>query len=313
MTICHRAKCAANWRWIPLAGLLVAMGCGRTEVISVDGSSTVFQISAAVAEMFDEVGQSINVVVGKSGTGGGMKKFSAGEIDVCDASRPITVEESAACKKARIEFVELQIAYDGLAVTVNPRNDWCNELTVDQLKTIWRKESDGSIATWKDVNPDWPAEKLKLYGPGRDSGTFDYFTEVITGEKGNSRNDYQPSEDDNDLVVGVAGDKGALGYFGYSYYAENKQKLKLLAIDGGGGPIKPDPENVRNGTYKPLSRPLFIYVKKSSLAKPSVQEFLKFYLANVASAATKVGYVPLPAEVEAMTQAAFDAALKEKS
>jgi phosphate transport system substrate-binding protein len=294
------------------AACLLALGCGRTEVVSIDGSSTVFLISGAVAEKFHEKDPSINVVVGQSGTGGGMKKFAAGEIDICDASRKIKDAEAALCKEHGVEFVELQVAFDGLAVIVNPKNDWCDSLTVEQLKTIWRKESEGAVEKWSDVNPDWPDEPFQLYGPGRDSGTFDYFTEVINGEEGSSRGDYQMSENDNSLVTGVAGDKGALGYFGYGYYAETKDKLKLVAIDGGDGPVTPDPDKVRSGEYHPLSRPLYLYVKKSALSRPAVVSFMNFYLENVGELAPKVGYVATPDEIAKQSRAALDAAVNAK-
>ena len=291
--------------------LVLAIGCGQTEVVTVDGSSTVFLISAAMVEQFNAVDPSVNVVVGKSGTGGGMKKFSAGEIDVCDASRPIKPVEAEACKAAGIDYVELEIAFDGLAVVANPKNDWCDSLTVEQLKTIWRKEATGAIMKWSDVNPDWPDEPFKLYGPGDDSGTFDYFTEVINGEEKNSRSDYSPSEDDNALVTGVAGDKGGLGYFGYAYYDHNRDKLKLLGVDSGDGPVKPTPDKVRDGSYKPLSRPLFIYVRKSCLERPAAAAFLKFYLENVHSVAEKVGYDPVTDEIAQRTRDAFEEARAE--
>jgi phosphate transport system substrate-binding protein len=281
---------------------LVAFGCGRTNIISLDGSSTVFLISAAVAEEFNEVNPTVKAVVSESGTGGGFKKFAAGEIDICDASRQITDAEAKACQAAGIDFVRFQVAFDGLAVVVHPQNDWCDTITTEQLKTIWRKEAEGSIERWSDVNPDWPAVKLHLYGPGHDSGTFDYFNEAINGKKENCRTDYEPSENDNALVMGVAGDRGALGYFGLGYYQENKDKLKLLAVDGGAGPQKPTPETVRTGVYKPLARPLFIYVRKSSLTNSGVVEFLKFYLAKADELSPKVGYVPLTNDINQANQ-----------
>jgi phosphate transport system substrate-binding protein len=286
--VAARAACCA---------CLAITGCGQTEVVSVDGSSTVFLISAAVVEEFNAVNPRVNVVVGKSGTGGGMNKFAAGEIDVCGASRKIEPAEVDACKAANIDFVELQVAFDGLAVVANPKNEWCDQLTTKQLRTIWRKEAEGSIMKWSDVDAKWPEEPLKLYGPGHDSGTFDYFTEVINGEKANCRSDYSPSEDDNALVTGVAGDKGSLCYFGYGYYAENTDKLKLLAIDSGDGPLKPNRENVRDGTYAPLARPLYIYVRKSALKDSNVVQFVKFYLANAGSLCERVGYVAVTDDI----------------
>lgn len=285
--------------------LVLALGCGKTEVVSVDGSSTVFLVSAAVAEQFRDVNPKVNVVVSQSGTGGGFKKFAAGEIDVCDASREITAEEAEACKQAGVDFEEFEIAFDGLAVLVNPGNDWCDVITVDQLKTIWRPESENVVTSWRDVNPDWPDEELKLYGPGTDSGTYDYFTEVINGKTKSCRQDYSASENDNALVTGVAGDKGSLGYFGLGYYEENKEKLKLLAVDAGEEPVEPTAETVRDGTYKPLSRPLFIYVRKASLSKPGVKEFVDYYLEKAGEVAPKVGYVAVTDEVAAESREKF--------
>jgi phosphate transport system substrate-binding protein len=287
---------------VALGAYVSATGCGRTNVIDIDGSSTVFLISAAVAEEFNDVNSSVKAVVSQSGTGGGFKKFAAGDLDICDASRPITAAEAKACEAAGIDFVKFQVAFDGLAVVGNPQNTWCDAITTDQLRTIWRKEAEGSIERWSDVNPQWPTEPLKLYGPGHDSGTYDYFNEVINGKKENCRTDYQPSENDNALVMGVAGDKGSLGYFGLGYYEENKDKLKLLAVDGPDGPQKPSAETVRSGAYKPLARPLFIYVRKSSLTNPGVVEFLKFYLAKVDELSPKVGYVPLTDEIKEANQ-----------
>ena len=292
-----------------LFSLVLALGCGRTEVVNVDGSSTVFLISSAVAEKMHEVHPDVNVVVSQSGTGGGFKKFAAGEIDICDASRKITPDEVKACEAAGIEFIEFEIAFDGLAVVVNPQNDWCDELTTGQLRTIWRKESENVVERWSDVNPDWPDEELKLYGPGTDSGTYDYFNEVINGDPKNSRQDYSPDENDNALVTGVAGDKGALGYFGLGYYIENKDKLKLLAVDGGEGPQRPTPETVRDGTYTPLSRPLFIYVRKNALERPGVAEYVRFYLTNANEVAPSVGYVPVTDEIKKANQDRFAAAI----
>jgi phosphate transport system substrate-binding protein len=285
--------------------MLLASGCGKTETVKVDGSSTVFLISAAVAEQLREVQPNVNVVVSQSGTGGGFKKFAAGEIDVCDASREITAEEAEACKKAGVEFEMFEIAFDGLAILVNPANDWCDTITVDQLKTIWRPESAETVQKWSDVNPDWPDEEFKLYGPGTDSGTYDYFTEVINGKAKSSRQDYSPSENDNALVTGVAGDKGALGYFGLAYYEENKDKLKLLSVDAGDGAVKPTAETVRDGSYKPLSRPLFIYVRKSSLENAGVKAFVEYYLENAGDVAPQVGYVAVTDKIAEENQKKF--------
>jgi phosphate transport system substrate-binding protein len=289
--------------------LAPTLGCGTTEVVSVDGSSTVFLLSAAVAEQMREVHPHVNVAVSQSGTGGGFKKFAAGEIDICDASRTITEEEVKACKAAGIDFVELEIAFDGLAVVVNPQNDWCDELTVEQLKTIWRKESQDLVESWSDINPEWPDEELKLYGPGTDSGTYEFFNEEINGDSKNCRQDYSPDENDNALVTGVAGDKGSLGYFGLGYYAKNQDKLKLLAIDGGDGAQRPTPETVRNGTYNPLSRPLYIYVRKDALQRPSVVQYVNYYLANASDVAPAVGYVPVTDDIQKGNQERLTAAV----
>jgi phosphate transport system substrate-binding protein len=295
-----------------LAPALLAPGCGKTNVVIVDGSSTVFLISAAVAESFNDANDDVKVVVSQSGTGGGMKKFAAGEIDICDASRPMSENEAAACKTAGIGFVELEIAFDGLAVVVHPSNDWCDQLALDQLKNIWRPQSQDSVRTWKDVDENWPEVEFKLYGPGEDSGTFDYFTQAVVGKEKSCRSDYSPSENDNALVLGVSGDRGSLGYFGYGYYVENKDKLKLLAVDGGDGPVKPTPATIRDGSYKPLSRPLYIYVRKSSLENAGVAAFVKFYLAEVGELAPRVGYVPVPDEIAARNLETLEAAMSKR-
>jgi phosphate transport system substrate-binding protein len=268
----------------------------------------VLRITEAVAEEFRSEQPRVRVVVSKSGTGGGFEKFANGEIDICDASRPIKDIEAQACKEKGIEYIELEVAYDGLAVLVNPKNDWCDCLTVEQLKAIWQPES--SVANWSDVNPEWPDQPIKLYGPGTDSGTFDYFTEVICGKAQSSRDDYMSSEDDNSLVTGVAGDTNALGYFGLAYYEENKDKLKLLGVDSGDGNcVKPTQETVRDLSYKPLSRPLYIYVRKSSLERPEVRAFVKFYLDKVSSLVADVGYVPMPEDEETKAKETLQEAL----
>ncbi len=273
-----------------------ASGEGLSGAVRIHGSSTVFPVSQAVAEEFSEVAPNVKVSVGSAGTSGGMKKFVAGEIDICDASRKMKETEREKCTAAGIEFVELTIAIDGLSVVVNPENDWVDCLTVEQLKTIWRPESGETVMKWSDVDPEWPEEPLKLYGPGTDSGTFDYFTKAIVGEERASRADYTASENDNQLVRGVASDKGGLGYFGYAYYAENKEQLKLVAVDAGEGCVAPDETTVRDGSYKPLSRPLFIYVRKSSLDRVEVVAFVEFYIKNVGRLAKDVGYVPVSDE-----------------
>jgi len=266
-------------------------------VVKIDGSSTVFPITEAVAEEFQKAKRgAVNVTVGISGTGGGFKKFCRGETDVANASRPILKKEMDDCAKAGIRYYEMPIAYDALTVMVNPQNAFIKSMSVAELKKIWEPGAQGKINSWKDVNPAWPDQKIKLYGAGSDSGTFDYFTEAIVGKAKSSRGDYTASEDDNVLVQGISGDKGALGYFGFAYYIENQKKLKAVAIDGGKGPVAPTPENVDNGSYQPLSRPIFIYVSEKSLEKPEVKEFVEFYMKSAAPLVKEVKYIPLPAK-----------------
>lgn len=302
--------------WFVCLAVVSLLGCqGRTakdsesaSTIRIDGSSTVGPITSAVVEEFQTEHSGVRAVVGVSGTGGGFKKLAANEIDVCDASRTIKDEERKACEANGVAFVELEIAFDGLSVVVNPANDWCSSLTVEQLKAIWQPES--AINKWSDLNPEWPDEKIELFGPGTDSGTFDYFTEVIVGEAKASRADYTPSEDDNMLVTGVEGSKYALGYFGYAFYFENKDRLKLVGIDSGDGkPVQPTEETVRLNEYKPLSRSLYIYVNKVSLKKPEIVEFVQYYLGIVGKLAPEVGYVSLSDEVSAKAKQTFDDAL----
>lgn len=272
--------------------ILISTGCKKeqTKQIKADGSSTVFPITEAVAEEFQNQNPNVRVTVGLSGTGGGFEKFTSGEIDIANASRQIKDEESALAKKNNIEYIEFKVAFDGLSVLVNPANDFVKELTVAELKKIW--EPNSKVKTWKDIRPNWPDRKIGLYGPGTDSGTFDYFTKEIVGEEDASRPDYTASEDDNTLVQGISGDKNALGYFGFAYYQENKDKLKLVAVDGGKGAILPSDETIKKGTYTPLSRPLFIYVNKKSLARKEVEEFIKFYIENAETLSKDVGYTP---------------------
>lgn len=262
--------------------------------IKIDGSSTVFPITEAVAEEFSIENPDVKVPVGVSGTGGGFEKFIAKETDINDASRPIKEKEATAAKDAGVEFVELKVAFDGLSVLVNPENNWVDSLTVEELTKIWAPDS--TVKTWSDVRPEWPNEEIKFYAPGTDSGTFDYFTEEINGESGAIRPDFTGSEDDNVLVQGISGDKNALGFFGYAYYEGNKDKLKIVPIDNGNGPVTPTFDTIKDGSYAPLSRPLFIYVNKESLNKPEVKEFVTFYLEIAKDITPDVGYVALPDE-----------------
>ena len=260
--------------------------------VSSDGSSTVFPLTQAVAEEFQSVAPDVQVSVDTSGTGGGMERFCAGEIDIANASREIDAEERTTCADAGVDFYEFTVARDGITVVVNAENDWVDCMTIDQLNQLWAPDS--AVTTWADLNPDWPEEEIALYGPGTDSGTFDYFTDVVNGEEGASRTDYEPSEDDNVIVQGVVGDQYALGYFGLAYYLENQDILKALQIDGGGGCVTPSEETVADGSYTPLARPLYIYVSAASLERPEAQEFVRFYLANASALAGDVGYVGLP-------------------
>ncbi|MDN5332599.1 MAG: phosphate transport system substrate-binding protein [Tepidanaerobacteraceae bacterium] len=263
--------------------------------IMIDGSSTVYPITEAVAEEFMKLYPDVDVTVGVSGTGGGFKRFTAGEIDIACASRTIKDTEKKKAEENGIEYIEFPIAYDGITVVVNKDNDWVDSLTVEELKKIWSPDS--KVTKWSDIRPTWPNQKINLYGPGTDSGTFEYFTEAIVGEAKKSRFDYTASEDDNVLVQGVSNDKYALGYFGFAYYLENQDKLKAVAIDSGSGPVGPTVETINDGTYKPLSRPLFIYVNKKSLERPEVKEFVKFYMENANELVGDVGYIPLAESV----------------
>ncbi|MDW7727391.1 MAG: PstS family phosphate ABC transporter substrate-binding protein [Candidatus Methanoperedens sp.] len=262
--------------------------------VKADGSSTVFPISEAVGEEYQKLHQKVRVTIGISGTGGGFKKFCTGETDINDASRPIKDSEIEICKSNDIEWMEMKVAFDGLSVLVNPGNTWVDSLTVAELKSIW--EPGSKVKTWKDVRTDWPGEGIYLVGPDTDSGTFDYFTEVIVGEEKASRADYTASADDNVLVQAIAGEKYSLGYFGYAYYFENKDKMKLVAIDGGNGAVLPSGQTINNGTY-PLSRPLFIYVNKESLNRPELKEFVRYYLTEGKEFVPQVGYVKMPDSV----------------
>lgn len=267
-----------------------------TGSISIDGSSTVYPITEAVAEEFQLEQPEIKVTVGVSGTGGGFKKFSKGETDINDASRLIKDQEIETCNENNIKYLGLKVAFDGLAVVVNKENTWLNDITVEELKKIWEPDAQGKITKWNQIRADWPAEEFHLYGPGVASGTYDYFTEAIVGKSGSSRGDFTASEDDNVLVQGIAGDKNALGFFGLAYYEENKEMLKLVGVNNGGGVVLPSSETVKNGTYAPLSRPVFIYVSDRAGKKPEVVSFVEFYLKNAATLVADVGYISLPAE-----------------
>lgn len=276
---------------------LSAVGSAQAQIVRLDGSSTVYPISEAVAEEFQKARRNVvKVTVGISGTGGGFKKFCRGEIDLANASRPILKKEMEACAQAGIRFFELPIAYDALTVVVNPRNP-LKQVTVADLKTMWEAGAQNRITNWKQVNPAFPDAALKLFGPGADSGTFDYFTEAINGKAKASRGDFTASEDDNVLVQGVQRDPGALAYFGFAYYSENREKLKALAIVNPktGRAVEPSVKSVLEGLYQPLSRPIFIYLSEASYKKPEVREFVEFYLKNAAKLAQEVKYVPLPA------------------
>ncbi|MGV3719831.1 MAG: phosphate ABC transporter substrate-binding protein PstS family protein [Actinomycetota bacterium] len=278
--------------------------------ISIDGSSTVYPITEAVAEEFQQANPKVKVTVGISGTGGGFKKFGRGETDISDASRPIKVAEAKTADEAVGGFIELPVAYDALSIVVNPKNDWANDITVAELKKLWEPAAQGKIMKWNQIRASWPDRPIKLYGAGSDSGTFDYFTDAIVGEEGSSRGDYTASEDDNVLVQGVTNDPNALGYFGLAYYLENKDKLKALPVDdgvaaNGAGGIEPTAENVRSGQYQPLARPIFIYVGKKATERPELQKFVEFYLEKAGEFADEVGYVPLQPEVCDLAQQRF--------
>lgn len=288
---------------------VVAIACGEKKqnketngkvamegTIKVDGSSTVFPVTEAVAEEFRTAQPKVKVTIGVSGTGGGFKKFSRGETNISNASRPIKDKEKKACAENNINYLELEVAYDGLAVLVNPANDWVDNFTVEELKKIWEPAAQEKIMKWNQIRPEWPNEEIHLFGPGVASGTYDYFTEAIVGKSGSSRGDFTASEDDHVLVQGIAGDKYSLGFFGLAYYSENKDKLTLIGVNNGEEVVKPTLETVSNGTYRPLSRPLFIYVNSTSVKSPEVIEFVNFYLENAGELSKDVGYIPLPSE-----------------
>ena len=301
--------------------LALAIGCGRgttttddasgelSGMIRVDGSSTVFPISEAMAEEFKRANPKVDVSVGISGTGGGFQKFCRGETDISDASRPIRATEMEACQKGGIEFIELPIAYDGLAITVNPKNSWATSMTTAELKTLWEPGAQGKVTRWSQVRKGWPDREVHLFGAGVDSGTFDYFTEAINGKEKASRGDFTQSEDDNVLVQGVGGDELALGFIPLAYVEQNKDKLKSVPVDdgkadNGNGPISPSFETVRDGTYQPLSRPLFLYVARKAADRPEIQKFVESYFTQP-DVVREVGYVELTPEIYDLAKAHF--------
>jgi phosphate transport system substrate-binding protein len=276
--------------------VLAAPVLAQQRIVKIDGSSTVFPVTEAVAEDFQKAKkQQVKVTVGISGTGGGFKKFCRAETDISNASRPILKAEMADCAKAGVEYIELPVAFDALTVVINPKNTFIKQLTVAEMKKMWEPAAQGKVTRWNQVNPQWPDQPLKLFGPGADSGTFDYFTEAIVGKSKSSRGDFTASEDDNVLVQGVSRDVNGLGYFGYAYYVENKDKLKAVPIvNDKGQAVEPSMEAVLKGSYTPLARPIFIYVNSKSLGKPEVKEFVEYYMKNGGKLAREVKYVPLP-------------------
>jgi phosphate transport system substrate-binding protein len=280
-------------------------GGGGSGTIRADGSSTVGPLATAAAERFQRENEGVRVTVGVSGTGGGFERFCNGETDLSNASRPIDEEEEQACAGEGVEYVQLEIANDALTVVVNPENDWAECLTVEQLKSIWEPES--NVDSWRDVDPQFPDESIKLFGPGTDSGTFDYFTDEINGEEGASRSDYSASEDDNVIVRGVAGETGALGYFGFSYFEQNQDSVKAVQIDSGDGCVTPSVETAQSGEYKPLSRPLFIYAKTTSLERPEVRDFLTFMVDNATEISEAAQFVPPTEEQLEKSRTALEA------
>lgn len=285
-------------------------GTTSSAVIKIDGSSTVFPITEAVAEEFQKTNKA-RVTIGISGTGGGFKKFCVGETVISGASRPIKPTEVTLCKSKGIGYIELPVAYDGIAVVINPKNDWVDHFTVAELKTLWQPDAQGKVTRWSQVRTGWPDKEVHLFGPGVDSGTYDYFTKAIVGKEHASRGDFTSSEDDNVLVQGVATDAQAMGFFGYAYFVENKQRLKLVPIDdgsaeNGAGPISPSQKTVADGTYQPLSRPIFIYIARSGAERKEVQDFVAFYLDHATKLVAEVGYIALPDRAYQLARKRFD-------
>jgi phosphate transport system substrate-binding protein len=282
-----------------------AAGSSGPTLVSLDGSSTVFPISEAVAEEFQKAEKSVRVTVGISGTGGGFQKFCRGEIDISDASRPISATEIEACQKAGIDYIELPIAYDGIAIAVNPKNSWADKITVAELKTLWAPDAQGKVRNWSQVRKGWPNREIHLFGAGVDSGTYDYFTEAVNGKAKASRGDFTSSEDDNVLVTGISNDELALGFVPFAYFEANHGKLKLVPVDdakadNGNGAITPSADTIRDGTYQPLSRPVFIYVSTKANARPEVQKFVDYYIKNAEKLVREVSYVPLGDKIYAL-------------
>lgn len=298
MTFVHnQGKCMKVWSSLIIAGATLCAGSAAGQpIVKTDGSSTVYPVTEAVAEDFQKAKRgSVRVTVGISGTGGGFKKFCRGEIDISNASRPILRKEMDDCKAAGIEYIELPVAFDALTVVVHPKNNFIKQLTVAEMKKMWEPAAQGKVTRWNQVNPQWPNQPLKLFGPGADSGTFDYFTEAVVGKSKSSRGDFTASEDDNVLVQGVSRDVNSLGYFGFAYYVENKDKLRAVPIvNEKGQAVAPSMEAVEKGTYTPLARPIFIYVSAKSLGKPEVREFVEYYMQHGGKLAKEVKYVPLP-------------------
>ncbi len=293
---------------LPLLGVTAIPHAALAQTIKADGSSTVFPITEAVAEEFQiQKRGKVRVTVGISGTGGGFKKLCRGETDISNGSRPILKAEMEACAAKGIKYIELPIAFDALTVVINPKNTWAKDMTVAELKKIWEPAAQGKITKWSQVRAGWPNEPLVLFGAGADSGTFDYFTEAIVGKAKSSRGDFTASEDDNVLVQGVESNKNALGYFGFAYYSPHKDKLGAVRVDGGKGPVGPSAQAVIDGTYNPLSRPLFIYVTEAAAKRPEVKEFIEFMLTQGAALTTEVGYVPLPKQAYEKALANFRA------
>lgn len=300
--------------FIALLSVLASCGQGPAKDIKIDGSSTVYPITEAVAEEYRSEAPNTRVTVGVSGTGGGFKQFLRSETDINDASRSIKPSEIELAEENNIDYLELSVAFDGIAVVVNPENDWASQLTVEELKMIWEPSAQGNIMKWNQVRPEWPDEEIHLFGPGIASGTYDYFTEAIVGESGASRGDYTASEDDNVLVQGVSTDRYAIGFFGLAYFEENADKLKLIGVKNGEDmPVKPSLETVKDGSYTPLSRPLFIYVSETAADKPHVQDFVNFYLDNAGELATSAGYIPMPDSEYAAQKEKFNAFIADQN